>query len=165
MTSKLKAIAYVSDLLKKLLDESQTLNSSCSVFIDSPVNIDTKKSLAISLFLIDISENKYLKNNLPPRDISGKIVFGPLAVNLQYLITIHAENSLKQQELLAEVMKIFHEKPVLFDKNSTNMQPDLSMNIDLFAEQDFVHVIWPRLFPGTNYKHSIIFEVSSVIIS
>ena len=113
------AIADVGETLKKLLwdnikDDSTAksiIESEDQITLSSPEEIESDKRL--SLFLYQVTENDYLKNQEMQSVNSTKLKYPPLSVNLFYMVMPHTQNREKDHIIVGKVMQIFYDNAIL----------------------------------------------------
>lgn len=115
--SDYNAISYVGETLRKLLwdnikDDSHVssiIGSEDQITLSSPDESDKK----LSLFLYQVTENAYLKNEEMQSLNTAKLKYPPLTLSLFYLVTPHTQNMDSVHIILGKVMQIFHDNSVL----------------------------------------------------
>lgn len=86
-------IGIVGEILKRLLRDnlsssfSGSFSSPDSVTLFSPKELEGESAERLSLFLYQIGENAYMKNQPMERVETGKLKYPPLSLNLFYLLT------------------------------------------------------------------------------
>jgi len=111
------AISDVGKALIKLLWDNikdddtakSIIGSENQITLSSPEESDKK----LSLFLYQVTENAYLKNEEMQSLNTKKLKYQPLFLNLFYLVTPHTKNSDNDHIILGKVMQIFHDNAIL----------------------------------------------------
>src|SRR5436309_2912476 len=111
------AIGGVSATLRNLLTDR--MDQPVTITIAPPdVIITGITGRRANLYLYQVSENAYLKNNAVPFT-SGDLPSAPMALELSYLITTFgsqdnsADGDLEAQQILGDVMRVFHDIPII----------------------------------------------------
>lgn len=160
-------IRDVSESLRKLIYSAMKteLESIEVIVFDSPAEIRDIKSPMISLFLYMVSEySAYQSLNTP---LENTITSSPMFIKLHYLITPYAETKETEQILLAKILAITHDSPVLSGSklcgclDETGNQ-ELKLVYESLSLADF-NKIWTRLV-GADYRASLSFTVEPVQI-
>jgi len=110
------AISDVGKTLIKLLWDNikddgtanSIIGSEDQITLSSPEESDKK----LSLFLYQVTENAYLKNEELQSLNTTKLKYAPLVLNLFFLVTPHTENSDNDHIILGKVMQIFHDNSI-----------------------------------------------------
>ncbi|MCP4663258.1 MAG: DUF4255 domain-containing protein [bacterium] len=114
--SRPTAIGEVSESLRNLLLAEMSLSPEVAVTILGPDEAGATRR--INLFLYQVQENATLKNLDWQAKREGQLVPPPLSLNLFYLMTPYAQNDQEtgnatRHEILGDVMRVFHEHPVV----------------------------------------------------
>lgn len=91
-----------------------------SIAFSNPKEIHGKDSLKLSLWLYQVTENEFLKNQPPARPGNGspvQEVKTPLALNLYYLMTPNTPNAEKELEILGFVMRVLYDNATIYVNN------------------------------------------------
>lgn len=118
------AIAAVTKVLKKLMDDSISWPNLSSILGNAPTvsalppdRIDTGANSPnrINLFLFQAVENQGWRNaNYPSRDVNGERLSNPkLALDLHYLVTAYGSADFQAEVLLGLAMFALHESATL----------------------------------------------------
>ena len=165
------AIADVGETLKKLLwdnikndpQASDIIKSEPQITLSSPEEIKSNEKL--SLFLYQVTENVYLKNEEMQMLNSTELKYPPLTLSLFYLVTSHTGNSDNDHIILGKVMQIFHDDSVLrgsvLHENLVGEELRLILN-PLSTEE--LNKIWSVMSRTKPYKLSVCYEVTPVRI-
>lgn len=165
------AIADVGKTLVKLLQEHMgDMVAPGSIALQSPADL-TGRTVRITLFLFHLAENPFLKNQAGDPKY-GYTRLPPLTLDLYYMLSAYSylpdltERSLEEHRLLGRAMRILHDCAEL---GGTMLQGDLSGGEEKLrithqpASVQEVAEIW-NTFPDTNYKPSVCYIVSPVVI-
>ena len=115
-------IADVGDTLKKLLWENiktdsrihpDIIDSEDDITLFSPEEMDAGDTKKLSLFLYQITENPYLKNQEMQSTNSAMLKYVPLALDLFYLIAPKTDDRKKDHILLGKVMQTFYDNAIV----------------------------------------------------
>lgn len=117
----------ISETLKKLLEDAPWTGISPrpDISLKSPGEIKDEGGSPnkVSIFLYQITENVFLKNEGMQRIDDTRLLYPPLFLELFYLITPYSNDPVQEKYILGKVMQIFFENPVL---SGTVLQGDLS---------------------------------------
>ncbi len=109
----------IQDFLQKRLNPDPT-DPDCSVIISTPYAPTEPTPPALVIFLYQITENPFYKNNPPPpvRDVNGAVVGErkpALYLNLNYLLIPYAkpDSVADGHRHLGAAMKAIHQDPVI----------------------------------------------------
>jgi hypothetical protein len=165
------AIMDAGESLIKLLEQNikddtdtySVFKPENAIILSSPdeLNSNDKK---ISLFLYNIIENSYLRNqNEYIPDSNNKN--SPLNLSLFYLITPHTESIQNDQILLGKILQIFHDNAILrgsvLQGSLTGQELRLILN---HFSVDELNKLWSIVSGSKPYKLSICIEVTPVRI-
>jgi hypothetical protein len=130
---------------------------------------DQQNPNTLSLFLFQISENTYLKNedarnfNSSPE---GTLRFPPLALDLLYLVTVISDSDDHEKRILGTIMQIFHNNPVIppkyFQGVLKGTNEEIRITFHSFSIDDLTK-IW-NTFEESQYRLSVGYMVSPVFI-
>ena len=163
------AISDVGTTLIKLLwdnikNDSQVspiIESENDITLSSPEESDKK----LSLFLYQVTEEAYLKNQEMQIINSTKLKYPPLSLSLFYLVTPHTSNSENDHRILGKVMQIFHDNSILrgsvLHENLVGEELKLILN-PLSMEE--LNKICTVILKNKPYKLSVCYEVTPVRI-
>lgn len=167
------AIADVGKTLKKLLwdhlKEDNIIRSMIAsedqITLSSPEDIEPDKKL--SLFLYQVTENAYLKNNEMQIVNPTKQKYPPLSLNLFYLVTPHIQNRENDHIILGKVMQIFHDNSILrgsvLQGSLVGGREELRLMLSPLSVED-LDKLWNVVFKSKPYKLSVCYEVTPVQI-
>jgi hypothetical protein len=178
------AIAGVSATLRSLLRDR--MDDPVDVTIAPPdVSIDGMTGRRANLYLFDVTENAFLKNQqIPGQGHPSDYGLPPLALQLRYLLTAHgatpdgADADLQAQRILGDAMRVFHEYPIITDGLHEDDNPGSPLILDpsLVGEFERVKVtlaphpleevskIWMAQPENSAFRRSVIYDVSVVEI-
>ncbi len=167
--SDYNAISDVGETLRKLLwdnikDDSHVspiIGSEDQITLSSPDESDKK----LSLFLYQVTENAYLKNEELQSLNTKKLKYPPLTLSLFYLVTPHTQNMDSDHIILGKVMQIFHDNSIL--KGSIlheNLVGDELRLILSPLSMEELNKIWSVMSKTKTYKLSVCYEVTPVAI-
>ncbi|MBN1181700.1 MAG: DUF4255 domain-containing protein [Bacteroidales bacterium] len=155
-----------SNIIGDVTDTLVNLLSELDVTLDSPAelkgNSEYKK---INLYLYQVLENAYSKNQPWLTDVSGKKQYPPLALNLYFLLTPYASDTKSAHEVLSYAMRIFYENSIM--KGDT-LAGSLRLVVEqlrlIFCPMELEELtrIWNAL--QSTYRLSVCYEVSIVLI-
>jgi len=165
------AIADVGETLKKLLwdnikDDSTAksiIESEDQITLSSPEEIESDKRL--SLFLYQVTENDYLKNQEMQSVNSTKLKYPPLSVNLFYMVMPHTQNREKDHIIVGKVMQIFYDNAILRGSilQGSLAGDELKLILNPLS-MDELNKIWNVMSKSKPYKLSVCYEVTPVRI-
>lgn len=129
--------------------------------IDNPITL--------SVFLYQITENTYLKNDeariedlLKPSAVRRP----PLALDLLFLITVISDTNEHEKRIMGKVMQIFHDNPVIppkyFQGALKGSNEEIKIIFHPFSIDDLTK-IW-NTFEESQYRLSVGYIVSPVFI-
>jgi hypothetical protein len=181
-----KALAGVSSSLRTLLRDR--MEQPVTVTIAPPdVSVASVSGRRLNLYLYQVAENAYLKNQeIPGRDSRGAYGHPPLSLNLNYLLTAYGESDvaadgdLQAQQVLGDAMRVLHDFALVSEDLRIRSPAggtigDPVLDSSLLGEFEQVKVtlqpatleefskIWTAL-PQANFRRSVAYEVSVVQI-
>jgi len=177
------AIHSVGESLRKYLEnaypEPLRTNTACSFrLLSSGEFTDTANfGTTLSLYLYRVTMNEYLRN--VPRLNQAFDTNTPLAVDLHYLLTVWANNSLAEQTILTWAMRELYRRPIL-DQSSLSSEANWSTSdviqlIPAELSNEDIMRIWDALDPPYHLSVSYIarvvridldaFESSKVVVA
>lgn len=168
-SDQLTLIRDVTDLLKNLIQNNIIeLNNPTAITLDSPGDIvEPSAQDELSLFLYQISENPYLKNQDFTQIGPNKLQSSPLALDLFYLLTPYAKDREAEQIILAKLMRLFYDNAILSGTQlgdplleSGNTQFKVILNT---IGLDQLNLLW-GMFPNKSYRMGISYIVTPLII-
>jgi len=116
--SDFTVIGDIGETLKKLLDDPNFWTGIIpgpEITFKSPKEIkdDGGSTNKVSIFLYQLLENHYLKNEEPQRISDTELKSPPLSLDLLYLVTPYSDDKTQEKIILGKVMQIFHDNAVL----------------------------------------------------
>lgn len=101
-------ISDVTDLLTDLL-------TGLDVTLDSPAELKnaTGSYEKINLYLYQVVEHAHTKNQPPQALDDGTLQYPPLTLELHYLLTPYASDTLSAHKVLGHAMRIFYENAIV----------------------------------------------------
>ena len=163
--SHFTAVRAVTDTLKALLlDELPGLEVEAK---KSPADVRATTSL-LGVYLYRVEQNAFAANLEWRASSSTELVAPPLGINLHYLVTPYGTDELEIQQMLGEVMRVFHDRPVVRAGD-----PVLSADLaDMTEELRIVPRTLPlselldlwRGFDKTSFRLCATYEVSTVLV-
>jgi len=167
------AIADVGETLKKLLWDNIKEDNTAKSIIESEDQItlsspeETEPSKKLSLFLYQITENVYLKNQEMQIVNSTELKYPPLSLNLFYLVTPHTKKGENDPIILGKVMQIFYDNSILRGSVLQGSLADSREELKLILNplsMDELNKIWTVMSKSKPYKLSVCYEVTPVKI-
>lgn len=143
--SSFAVINVVTEVLKDLLDSSLMTafgngNSGSYVVLKSPKDLETGVPKGLSLFLYNIVENAYIKNQPMKRIDTTRLQYPPLALNCHYLLTPYGEEQandgtgINTHRALGRAMQVLHDNAIL-------KGPALMSRLENINEEDYYNLI------------------------
>ncbi len=170
--SDFTVIGDIGETLKKLLEDDPWtgISPKPEITFKSPKEIkdDGGSTNKVSIFLYQILENSYLKNEEPQRIDDTHLQSPPLSLDLIYLVTPYSEDKTQEKIILGKVMQIFHDNAILI-LIGTALQGDLPETDEeiklLFnpISLDDLTKIWSA-FQEVAYRLSVSYMVTPVRI-
>lgn len=163
--SDFTAIAGVTATLRSLLEQELpgiTVDDS-----HAPSDVSSTTAL-LGLYLYRVEHNAFTANLDWQASSATQLRAAPFGVNLHYLVTPYGADELEIQRLLGEVLRTFHERPVI-----RNGDPALAPALATMTEE--LRIV-PRLlslaemldlwqsFERVAYRLCVTYEVSAVLI-
>ena len=168
-------IADVGDTLKKLLWEKMKTDpkihpdiiaSEDDIALASPEEMEAGNAKKLSLFLYQITECPYLKNQEMQSLDSAKLKYVPLALVLFYLITPKTEDKKKDHILLGKVMQILHDNAIvkgsILQGTLEGTTEELRMTFYSLPFDEMIH-LW-QSFSEKSFELSVCYQVTPVSI-
>lgn len=115
--SDFTVIGDVGETLKKLLEDDPWtgISPKPEITFKSPKEIkdDGGSTNKVSLFLYQILEHPFLRNQEPLRVDDTRLRTPPLVLDLLYLITPYSDDKTQEKYILGKVMQIFYDNAVM----------------------------------------------------
>lgn len=164
--SDYNAISDVGKTLIQLLEdniEDASLIGENQITLSSPEEIEPDKKL--SLFLYQVTENAYLKNEELHSLNTKKLKYPPLTLSLFYLVTPHTKNMDSDHVILGKVMQIFHDNSILRGSvlKDSLVGDELRLILNPLSTEE-LNKIWTVISKTKTYKLSVCYEVTPVRI-
>jgi hypothetical protein len=187
--SNFKAIAGVSRTLRTLLLDRMEASTPQVTLAPPDVQVSSMSGRRVNLFLYEVNENGYLKNQeIPGKGHPAAYGHPPLSLDLHYLITAFDPAEQSQmggtseetaQELLGDAMRVLHDFSIITEElkitravAGTVGEPILDINLRGEYERvklslkplgiDELNKIWTAL--TVKYRLSVAYQVSVVQI-
>lgn len=128
--SSYKVIAEVSKKLRELLWQAfepdaeinpMILNNEAAIVFSNPTQTARDAANRLSLWLYQITENEFMKNQ-PPTRANGHqaLQFPPLALNLYYLVTPFATDGESDHLLLGRTLQVLYDNANVLLRDAGN---------------------------------------------
>lgn len=86
-----------------------------AISFENPTDTDADKSLRLSVWLYQVTENEFVKNQPMLRaNGHGELRLPPLTLNLYYLITPFTGNRLNDHQLLGKILQVFYDHAIVY---------------------------------------------------
>lgn len=169
------AIADTGETLVTLLiEELGDSFGKREVVLGSPEHVNENDDVRLTLYLYDVSENAYLRNDRPPSTPGARTTPGaPLQLDLRYLLTAYPStgvsdetaNTLDQHEVLGHAMQVLNDNPVVAGSDLVgSFDDDEALSISIVPESmDTVVSVW-NTFTERPYRPSVAYIVTPVVI-
>lgn len=159
----LTGLNVIGDVTSTLVD----LLTGLDVTLESPANLQgTSGSFQrINLYLYQVLEDPFRKKQLWDSLSSTSQHFPPLALDLHYLLTPYASDTLSAHQVLGDAMRIFHETAVL---RGAQLPDSLRLSVESVSiilnplKLEELTRIWNAL--QTAYRLSVAYEVKAVLL-
>jgi hypothetical protein len=163
--SSFTALRAVTDTLKALL-----MAELPGIVVEekkSPAELSVLTPL-VGLYLYRIELNAFTANLGWQATLPAQLLAPPFGLNLHYLVTPYGPDELEIQQTLGEVMRAFHERPVVRNGDPV-LSPDLA---DMTEELRIVPRMLPlpemlelwRAFEKVPFRLCATYEVSTILI-
>ncbi|MCL6590426.1 MAG: DUF4255 domain-containing protein [Firmicutes bacterium] len=138
-----------------------------SITFESPADIDAASltTAKVSIFLYQIVENSYLKNDDRVLYDNNHLQHRPLILDVYYLFTPYARNKETEHTILERIMTTFHDYQVLKGAvlqggliNSGNQEIRTVSHSFSFEE---INKLWER-FPNKPFKLSVAYMLTPI---
>jgi hypothetical protein len=172
-------IKDVGEILKGLLEDISWEDiGKPNIFLKSPKELEKKKGTLISLFLYQIQENTYLKNQEMLQNNTNKLQYPPISLDLFYLI-IPYRNEVNSDEddqddqdreteyrMLGKIIQKFYDNSILkgsiLKGSLAGTDTELRLILNPISLDDLTK-LWTT-FPETPYRLSVSYMVTPVKI-
>jgi hypothetical protein len=169
-----RAIADVGETLIELLrNNMQDLIPRQSIVLASPGEIETNDDVRLSLFLYQVLENVYLKNQEMQIKDPETLTFPPIILDLYYMLTSYpsgtqdiTEKTREEHSILGRAIQVINDNsklngPVLKGSLAINGY-ELHVTLSSLSLDDMTKM-WTT-FPGKPFRSSICCLVTPVMI-
>jgi uncharacterized protein DUF4255 len=157
-----------TNIIGDVTQTMKTLLTGLDVTLESPATLPTSGEAdfkKLNLFLYQVMENPFAKNQpWLSLSVTGQ-EYPPLALNLNYMLTPYAKDTLSAHQVLSHAMRIFHDNaivsgPQLFGSLSVAVE-QLAIVLCPMTLEDLTR-IWNAL--QSPYRLSVCYEVRIVLI-
>ncbi len=135
-------------------------------FEDSPADNIPDTNPLVHLYLYRVEINPFFANSAFLTPTQGEVQDPPIGLNLMYLITPRGPNQSQIQLTLGQVIKVFHDTPIIppsaFHATLADTTEELRVVPRPLSLQEMTE-FW-RSFEQRSYRLSITYEVSVVLI-
>lgn len=157
----------IGDSLKDFIQDNISDLKPGSIVFDSPAEIDPPGTPTLSIFLYQIVENSFLKNQAPEFIQTDQMKDAPLTIDLHYIFTPYAKTKETELIIMEKLLQLFHDNSVFKGKmlkdtlkSSGNDEIRVVPNNLTFEE---INKLWER-FPSKAFKLSAAYILSPVRI-
>lgn len=169
------AIADVGETLVELLrGNMQDLIPADSIALVSPGEIEGKDNIRLSLFLYQVEENIYLRNQEMEKIGSSRLKAPPLALDLYYMLTSYpstgiqdrSERTGEEHRILGRAMQVLYDNPILIGsvlKGSLSAYDNELHVMMTSMSLDDMSKIWST-FKEKSFRPSVCYQVTPVKI-
>ena len=163
--SNFTAIRAVTDTLRAILGSEMP-----GISVEdkkAPVEVSSSTAL-VGLYLYRVEPNPFAMNLDWQQTSESLLTAPPFGLNMHYLVTPYGPDELAIQQTLGEVMRAFHERPVI-RVGDPELSPDLAaMTEELRIVPRLLPLsemldLW-RAFDRMSYRLCATYEVSTVLI-
>lgn len=168
-------IASVGDTLIELLRENmKNLIAPDSIVMISPGEIEGKDSVRLSLFLYQVIENAYMKNQEMLKIDSTRLKYPPMTLDLHYMLTSYpspgiqdtTERTKEEHSVLGRAMQILNDNSILKGSvlrgSLTENNEELHMTLTTMSLDEMTK-IWTT-FQDKPFRPSVCYLVTPVKI-
>jgi hypothetical protein len=134
------------------------VGSAAAIVLSNPTEIQRDPANRLSLWLYQITENEFLKNQMPARGASDtQTQVAPLALNLFYLVTPFGGPAEADQLLLGKIMQVMYDNAILLVRNVPDGDfEELRIVLCRLTLEELTR-IWEAL--GEPYRLSVCYQV------
>lgn len=163
--SSYQVIAAVSRALRRLLWEQfdedpvvrDIVGSEMAIVFDNPTDTATDTANRLSLWLYEITENEFVKNQPPARDNGPETVrIAPLALNFNYLVTPFGRSGEADLLLLGKTMQVLYDNATTLLADADNSAEELHIVLRRLTLEELT-LVWQAL--RESYRLSVCYEV------
>lgn len=158
-------IADVGITLRKLLETTLLgLVTPANILLSSPAEMEVTANRQLCIFLYQIMENLYLRNNPDQRPLDPRHL-PPFPVDLHYLFIPYAQEREDEHRIIGRVIQTFHDTAVLKGsilQGTTLAGSDEELRMVYHTVSiDEASKIWTT-FPGKPYRLAVGYMVTPV---
>jgi hypothetical protein len=169
------AIADVGETLVELLrGNMQDLIPEDSIALVSPGEIEGKDNIRLSLFLYQVNENTYLKNQEMEKMGSSRLKAPSIALDTYYMLTSYpssgiqdrTERTREEHSILGRAIQVLHDNPILTGSVLKGSLPahDTELRVVVTSMSlDDMSKIWST-FKEKSFRPSVCYQVTPVKI-
>jgi len=159
----------IGNTLKDLIQNNVSeLKQPGSIVFDSPAEIDPPGTPMLSIFLYQIVENSFLKNEEAEYIQPDKFRKPPLTIDLYYIFTPYARDKENELIIMEKILQLFHDNSVLKgDLLKGRLKDNGNDKIRIFSNNltfEEINKLWER-FPNKAFKLSAAYTLSPIRIS
>ena len=162
--SSYQVIAAVSRALRRLLWEQfadpvvrDIVGSEMAIVFDNPTDTAADTANRLSLWLYEITENEFVKNQPPARDDGPETVrVAPLALNFNYLVTPFGRSGEADLLLLGKTMQVLYDNATTLLADADNSAEELHIVLRRLTLEELT-LVWQAL--RESYRLSVCYEV------
>lgn len=128
-----------------------------NIVFANPTETAQRQDKRLSVWLYQVTENEFLKNQPPVRIGDNGQLHTPLALNLYYLVTPFARDDEADQLVLGRVLQAMHDNTVVVLKlNASNVYEELRFTLCRLTLEELTR-IWEAL--REPYRLSVCYQV------
>lgn len=162
----MSAFTVVSGVTRTLASVLEAVTGVTVEADRSPADAISDAASLIHLYLYRVEQNPFFVN-ADGRRPSPDVVRGPpIGLNLFYLITPHGNGQLQIQLTLGDIIRVFHDMPVIdpafYHPTLQDTTEELRMILNPLPLQEMTE-LW-RAFNERSYRLSLTYEASVVLI-
>lgn len=163
--SSYQVIAAVSRALRRLLWEQfdedpvvrDIVGSEMAIVFDNPTDTAADTANRLSLWLYEITENEFVKNQPAARDDGpGTVRVAPLALNFNYLVTPFGRSGEADLLLLGKTMQVLYDNATTLLADADNSAEELHIVLRRLTLEELT-LVWQAL--RESYRLSVCYEV------
>lgn len=140
----------------------QLISSPAAIELTNPAEIRQDGSLRLSLWLYQVTENEFMKNQPPVRLANGTEMRTPMALTLYYLVTPNSTLPEANQLILGRTMQVFYDHPMLIVPPSGVPQAELRILFARLSLEELTRV-WEAL--KEPYRLSVCYQVRVALVN
>jgi len=163
--SSYQVIAAVSKALRRLLWEQfdadpvvrGIVGSEMAIVFDNPTDTAADTANRLSLWLYEVTENEFVKNQVPARDDGPDTTrVAPLALNFNYLVTPFSRSGEADLLLLGKTMQVLHDNATTLLADADDNAEELHIVLRRLTLEELT-LVWQAL--RESYRLSVCYEV------